>query len=69
MASVIVVLAVFSLGIYDAVHRPKEVTDAVHFDIFKLSTFPIALGSISFSFGGNFIYPEVEASMVCGLWL
>lgn len=25
--------------------------------------FPIALSTISFSFGGNFVYPNVEASM------
>ncbi|KAG2185589.1 hypothetical protein INT44_002382, partial [Umbelopsis vinacea] len=46
-----------------AVNDQKENPVAVHHDAVIWDQFPVALSSISFSYGGNPIYPAVEASM------
>jgi amino acid permease len=57
-ATVIVILIVLVMS---AIDRPNHL-DA-HHDAVIWNMFPIALSTISFSFGGNIIYPHVEASM------
>ncbi|KAI8883422.1 hypothetical protein K501DRAFT_219314 [Backusella circina FSU 941] len=58
IATVVVVLIVL---IMSAIDRPNVVD--VHHDAVIWEMFPIALSTISFSFGGNVVYPHVEASM------
>jgi amino acid permease len=58
MATVVVVLIVVIMA---GIDRPN-VTN-VHHDAVIWEMFPIALSTISFSFGGNVVYPHVEASM------
>ncbi|RCH77654.1 hypothetical protein CU098_002948, partial [Rhizopus stolonifer] len=41
----------------------KETIPQAHHDSVIWNKFPIALSTISFSFGGNAVYPHVEASM------
>ncbi|KAI9360120.1 transmembrane amino acid transporter protein-domain-containing protein [Pilaira anomala] len=58
LATVIVVLIVLIVA---AIDRPNQVD--IHHDAVVWNMFPIALSTISFSFGGNVVYPHVEASM------
>jgi amino acid permease len=58
VATLVVVLIVVIMA---GIDRPN-VTD-VHHDVANWSMFPLALSTISFSFGGNIVYPHVEASM------
>ncbi|KAI8883424.1 hypothetical protein K501DRAFT_285345 [Backusella circina FSU 941] len=55
------VVVVFIVVIMSAIDRPNVVD--VHHDAVIWEMFPIALSTISFSFGGNVVYPHVEASM------
>jgi amino acid permease len=57
-ATVVVVLICLVCSAIDA---PQQVN--VHHDSVIWDMFPIALSTISFSFGGNVVYPHVEASM------
>ncbi|KAI8974408.1 transmembrane amino acid transporter protein-domain-containing protein [Pilobolus umbonatus] len=43
------------------IDKPNQVN--IHHDAVIWEMFPIALSTISFSFGGNVVYPHVEASM------
>ncbi|CAO3690882.1 unnamed protein product [Rhizopus microsporus] len=58
LATAIVVVIVL---ICAAIDRKNQID--VHHDAVIWNMFPIALSTISFSFGGNVIYPHVEASM------
>ncbi|KAI9252596.1 transmembrane amino acid transporter protein-domain-containing protein [Sporodiniella umbellata] len=58
LATLVVVIIVL---ICSAIDRPNHLD--VHHDAVIWEMFPIALSTISFSFGGNVIYPHVEASM------
>ncbi|CAO3617967.1 unnamed protein product [Mucor hiemalis] len=57
-ATVVVILIVMIVSGIDAKNQTNVHHDPVIWDMF-----PIALSTISFSFGGNIIYPHVEASM------
>ncbi|KAI8973524.1 transmembrane amino acid transporter protein-domain-containing protein [Mycotypha africana] len=57
-ATLIVVIIVLVVACMDKPHLTN-----VHHDTVIWSQFPIALSTISFSFGGNGVYPHVEASM------
>ncbi|ORX57497.1 hypothetical protein DM01DRAFT_1302677 [Hesseltinella vesiculosa] len=63
LATAIVVVIVVAQGAVDEAQRTPEQKAAVHHDAAVWSMFPIALATISFSFGGNIVYPHVEASM------
>ncbi|KAL9558557.1 hypothetical protein MBANPS3_000847 [Mucor bainieri] len=56
-----IVLVVLIVLVMCAIDKPNQVN--VHHDAVIWDMFPIALSTISFSFGGNVIYPHVEASM------
>ncbi|KAL9549097.1 hypothetical protein PS6_006247 [Mucor atramentarius] len=56
-----IVLVVFIVLVMCAIDKPNQIN--VHHDAVIWDMFPIALSTISFSFGGNVIYPHVEASM------
>ncbi|CAO3703529.1 unnamed protein product [Rhizopus stolonifer] len=58
LATLVVVIIVLVCA---AIDRPNHM-DA-HHDPVVWEMFPIALSTISFSFGGNVVYPHVEASM------
>ncbi|GAA5795658.1 transmembrane amino acid transporter protein-domain-containing protein [Helicostylum pulchrum] len=58
LATVIVVLIVLVMA---AIDKPNQIN--MHHDAVVWDMFPIALSTISFSFGGNVVYPHVEASM------
>ncbi|KAI8616794.1 transmembrane amino acid transporter protein-domain-containing protein [Chytriomyces sp. MP71] len=58
-ATVVVIGTVVFYSIHDLPLNAGKVTHK----FIDMSQFASALGSISFSFSGNFIYPEVEASM------
>ncbi|KAI8074233.1 transmembrane amino acid transporter protein-domain-containing protein [Gilbertella persicaria] len=58
LATVVVVIICLAMSIID---KPNQVN--VHHDAVIWEMFPIALSTISFSFGGNVVYPHVEASM------
>ncbi|RCH95527.1 hypothetical protein CU097_009792 [Rhizopus azygosporus] len=58
LATAVVVIIVLVVACQDLQHLPPAVHEAVIWD-----KFPIALSTISFSFGGNAVYPHVEASM------
>ncbi|KAI9282235.1 transmembrane amino acid transporter protein-domain-containing protein [Sporodiniella umbellata] len=58
LATVVVVVIVLAVSMIDLKTLP-----AAHHDPVIWSKFPIALSTISFSFGGNAVYPHVEASM------
>ena len=58
-ASVIVVIIVVIVGLLD---YPNHVGHVSH-KYFEARTFGSVLGTLCFSFGGNFIYPEVARSM------
>ncbi|KAI9023633.1 transmembrane amino acid transporter protein-domain-containing protein [Phycomyces nitens] len=57
-ATLIVVIIVLVMACLDEKNQTNIVHDPVIWD-----QFPIALSTISFSFGGNVVYPHVEASM------
>lgn len=57
-ATLIVVIIVLVMSCIDKQTIPEPHHDSVIWD-----KFPIALSTISFSFGGNSVYPHVEASM------
>ncbi|KAI7892474.1 transmembrane amino acid transporter protein-domain-containing protein [Mucor mucedo] len=58
LATVVVVLIVLVMA---AIDKPNQI-DVQHNSV-VWDMFPIALSTISFSFGGNVVYPHVEASM------
>lgn len=58
LATAIVVVIVIVVAAIDHKSLPD-----VHHDSVIWAEFPIALSTISFSFGGNVVYPHVEASM------
>ncbi|TPX38127.1 hypothetical protein SmJEL517_g00164 [Synchytrium microbalum] len=58
LVSVIVVIVIILAGISQIAE-----TGGAESNIVNLVGFPSALASVSFSFGGNFIYPDVEASL------
>ena len=58
VATLIVVVIVLVVACMDRANIPEP-----HHDNVIWSQFPIALSTISFSFGGNAVYPHVEASM------
>ncbi|KAI8369896.1 transmembrane amino acid transporter protein-domain-containing protein [Choanephora cucurbitarum] len=58
LATVVVVLICLVMS---AIDKPNQVDVVHHAVIWEM--FPIALSTISFSFGGNVVYPHVEASM------
>ncbi|KAG0743381.1 hypothetical protein G6F57_010614 [Rhizopus arrhizus] len=55
------IIVVFIVLVCAAIDRPNHM-DAHHEPVIW-DMFPIALSTISFSFGGNVVYPHVEASM------
>jgi amino acid permease len=59
LASVGLVIIIFVLGIIDYPNHAGK----VHYDIVRWESLATAIGTIAFSFGGNFVYPEVEHSM------
>lgn len=58
LSTVVVILIVLAVAVKEA---PDQAT--IHHDSVIWNMFPIALSSISFSFGGNPVYAHVEASM------
>lgn len=58
---VAIVITVLVVLIMSAIDKPNQVN--VHHDVVIWEMFPVALATISFSFGGNVVYPHVEASM------
>ncbi|KAI7860818.1 transmembrane amino acid transporter protein-domain-containing protein [Circinella umbellata] len=58
IATLVTVLIVLVVACIDKKNLPE-----VHHDSVIWDQFPIALSTISFSFGGNAVYPHVEASM------
>ncbi|KAG2188699.1 hypothetical protein INT44_003838 [Umbelopsis vinacea] len=58
LATVICVFIVMIVSLEDKPNYPN-----VEHDVVIWNQFPIALSTISFSFGGNVVYPHVEASM------
>ncbi|KAJ3384796.1 hypothetical protein HDU84_002635 [Entophlyctis sp. JEL0112] len=58
-ATVVVIITVVLYSVHDI---PSNIGLVSH-KFIDASQFASALGSISFSFSGNFVYPEVEASM------
>ncbi|KAI8987699.1 transmembrane amino acid transporter protein-domain-containing protein [Mycotypha africana] len=58
LSTVVVILIVLGVAVQEA---PDHV--GVHHDNVIWNMFPIALSSISFSFGGNPVYPHIEGSM------
>lgn len=58
LATLVVVIIVLVCA---AIDRPNHMN--AHHDPVIWDMFPIALSTISFSFGGNVVYPHVEASM------
>ncbi|KAK9718028.1 hypothetical protein K7432_005782 [Basidiobolus ranarum] len=58
LATVVVIVVTVVLGLLDLPRNMDKTHDAV-----VLSGLPVALASISFSFGGNVIYAHVEKSM------
>ncbi|KAI9476426.1 MAG: transmembrane amino acid transporter protein-domain-containing protein [Benjaminiella poitrasii] len=54
-------IVVFVVLIMSAIDKPNQVN--VHHDAVNWNMFPVALSTIAFSFGGNVIYPHIEASM------
>jgi vesicular inhibitory amino acid transporter len=58
LATVVVVIIVLVVACIDLQTLPPA-----HHDSVIWNKFPIALSTISFSFGGNAVYPHVEASM------
>ena len=58
LASVLLVIIIIGLGLSDQSSKTKPSHDFIHFD--SLAT---SICIIAFSFGGNFVYPEVEQSM------
>ncbi|KAI9481691.1 MAG: transmembrane amino acid transporter protein-domain-containing protein [Benjaminiella poitrasii] len=58
IAIFIVIVAVLAMAAIDKSNQVNIQHDVVIWDMF-----PIALSTISFSFGGNVVYPHVEASM------
>ncbi|KAI7903424.1 transmembrane amino acid transporter protein-domain-containing protein [Cokeromyces recurvatus] len=59
--AVATLVVVFICLAMSAIDKPNQVN--VHHDAVIWNMFPIALSTISFSFGGNVVYPHVEASM------
>ncbi|KAI8097708.1 transmembrane amino acid transporter protein-domain-containing protein [Halteromyces radiatus] len=63
VATAIVVIIVLVVACIDQQHFTPE-QNALHYHMPVIwNQFPIALATISFSFGGNIVYPHVEASM------
>ncbi|KAI8388639.1 transmembrane amino acid transporter protein-domain-containing protein [Radiomyces spectabilis] len=58
LATLVVVLIVLVVACIDE----KNQVDVTHYPVIW-DQFPVALSTISFSFGGNVVYPHVEASM------
>jgi amino acid permease len=54
-------MVVFVVLIMSIIDKPNQVN--VQHDVVIWEMFPVALATISFSFGGNVVYPHVEASM------
>ena len=61
LGAVSTLIVVFICLVCSAIDKPNQVN--VHHDTVIWPQFPIALSTISFSFGGNVVYPHVEASM------
>ncbi|KAI8929207.1 transmembrane amino acid transporter protein-domain-containing protein [Entophlyctis helioformis] len=58
-ASIVVVIIVVALGIIEF----PEYNGRVEHTMFDFAKFPYALGTFSFSYGGNYVYAEVERTM------
>ncbi|CAO3617661.1 unnamed protein product [Mucor hiemalis] len=58
---VAIFIVVFVVMIQSAVDRPNHLNSTHDAVIWEM--FPVALATISFSFGGNVVYPHVEAAM------
>lgn len=58
VAITVVVLVVLIMSIIDSKNQVN-----IHHDVVVWNMFPIALSTIAFSFGGNVVYPHIEASM------
>ncbi|KAI8974406.1 transmembrane amino acid transporter protein-domain-containing protein [Pilobolus umbonatus] len=58
---VAIIIVVVVVLVMSAIDKPNQVN--IHHDSVIWDMFPIALSTISFSFGGNIVYPHVEASM------
>ncbi|CEP13531.1 hypothetical protein [Parasitella parasitica] len=58
---VAIVITVLVVLIMSAIDKPNQVY--IHHDVVIWDMFPIALSTIAFSFGGNVVYPHIEASM------
>jgi amino acid permease len=58
---VAIFITVLVVVIMAGIDRPNQV--GIEHDTVIWNMFPIALSTISFSFGGNVVYPHVEASM------
>ncbi|KAI8338592.1 transmembrane amino acid transporter protein-domain-containing protein [Chlamydoabsidia padenii] len=63
LATAVVVIIVLIVSCVDQGHfSPEQIATHTHMPVIW-DQFPIALATISFSFGGNIVYPHVEASM------
>ncbi|KAI8074711.1 transmembrane amino acid transporter protein-domain-containing protein [Gongronella butleri] len=60
--AIVVIIVLVQACIDESRQTPEEKAQIVHNPV-VWDMFPIALATISFSFGGNIVYPHVEASM------
>ncbi|CEP13532.1 hypothetical protein [Parasitella parasitica] len=60
-STVTIFIVVIIVLVMCAVDKPNQIN--IHHDGVIWDMFPIALSTISFSFGGNVVYPHVEAAM------
>ncbi|KAI9308298.1 transmembrane amino acid transporter protein-domain-containing protein [Cunninghamella echinulata] len=62
LATAVVVIIVLVVSCVDKAHLAPNTIGGIHNSVIW-DQFPVALATISFSFGGNIVYPHVEASM------
>ncbi|CAO3611708.1 unnamed protein product [Cunninghamella blakesleeana] len=63
VATAVVVIIVLVVACVDQAGFTADKIASIHHEPVIWSQFPVALATISFSFGGNIVYPHVEASM------
>ncbi|CAO3652648.1 unnamed protein product [Cunninghamella blakesleeana] len=63
LGTFVVVVIVIVVACVDQANFTPEMAASIRHDSVVWDQFPVALATISFSFGGNIVYPHVEASM------
>ncbi|CAO3652644.1 unnamed protein product [Cunninghamella blakesleeana] len=59
----VIVIIVIVVACIDQANFTEEYIATIHHEAVVWDQFPVALATIAFSFGGNIVYPHVEASM------